>query len=143
MLNALVLHQNRSGPQVSLFLAIILIPCLTSGTTWAAEEGKVSAIPDWSQLVQTSSDRLEKLDSDQQAIDLFIGTIGPAVSLTDAASTIAAKGIPSRMAKELFIPGITRSAQRLIAALTALQVAGRVTKTLAEHAKPAGETVTV
>src|SRR5512147_1291361 len=143
MLNALVLHQNRSGPQVSLFLAIILIPCLTSGTTWTAEEGKVSAIPDWSQLVQTSSDRLEKLDSDQQAIDLFIGTIGPAVSLTDAANTLAAKGIPARIAKELFLPDVTRSAQRLMAALTALQVSDRLTKPLTENAKPLLGSVTV
>ena len=143
MLNALFSSQNRSGPQVSLFLAIILIACLTSATTWAAEGGKVPAIPDWSQLVQTSGDRLEKLDSDQQAIDLFIGAIGPAASLTDAASTIAAKGIPSRMAKELFLPDVTRSAQRLIAALIALQVSDRLTKALADNAKPAIGTVSV
>ena len=143
MLNALASRQNNSRPQASLFLAILLIPCLTSGAAWAAEGGKVSAIPDWSQLVQTTGDRLEKLDSDQQAIDLFIGTIGPAVSLTDAASTLAAKGIPARMAKELFLADVTRSAQRLLAALTALQVSERLAKTLAEDAKAVVGTVTV
>jgi hypothetical protein len=143
MLHALASRLNRSVRKVSLFLAVLLILCVTSVATWAADGGKASAVPDWSQLVQTHSDRLEKLDSNQQAIDLFVGTIGPAVSLTDAASTLAAKGIPSRMAKELFLPDVMRSAQRLIAALTAWQLSERLTRTLAENTKPAVGAVTV
>lgn len=121
----------------------LLVCCTTSVAAWATDGGKASAVPDWSQLVQTHSERLEKLDSDQQAIDLFVGIIGPAVSLTDAANTLAAKGIPSRMAKELFLQDVTRSAQRLVAALTAWQISERLTRTLAENAKPAVEAVTI
>jgi hypothetical protein len=83
------------------------------------------------------------LDSDQSALDLFVGTIGPALALNDSAATLGAKGIPAKLANELLIPDITNSAQRLLAALTAWQLAERVTRSLTDGPAQAAGPVTV
>jgi len=91
-------------------------------------------VPDWQKVVQTFSDRIEKVEADQPAIDQFIEAIGPAVSLTDAAQALGAKGIPPRLAEELLIPEIRESARRLVAALVARQLSGRLTGMMVDHA---------
>jgi len=119
----------------SLFLAILLNLCPVSAETWSADGNQGLEVPDWPQIVQTYATHVEKIESDQSAIDLFVGTIGPAIFLTDASSTLAAKGIPSRMAEELLIPEITKSAQRLLAALAAWHLSNQLTRALSEHGK--------
>ena len=100
-------------------------------------------MPDWARLIQTHQESLGKLDSDQVALDLFVGKIGPALALNDSAATLGAKGIPARLASELLLPDITKSAQRLLAALTAWQIAERTIRSLTENAEQAAGPVTV
>jgi hypothetical protein len=115
-----------------LLLAVTLSLLLPLGVAIAVEGGQTSSIPDWPQLIQAHQDRLAGLESDQAALAMFVGTIGPAAALTDSAATLGAKGLPTRLANELLVPEITKSAQRLVAALATLQLADRVTHLVAE-----------
>ena len=126
-----------------LFLAILLILTSLSVESWAAEGVQAFGVPDWLQVVDTNADRLEKVESDQSAIDLFVTVIGPAISLSDVGSAISAKGISPRLAQDLLIPDITKSAQRLLAALVAWQFSTRLTSTLTEPTKPIAGSMTV
>ena len=119
-----------------LFLVILLKFSFLSVESWAAEGAQALGVPDWLQVVHTNADRLQKVESDQSAIDLFVTAIGPAISLPDVASTIGAKGIPPQLAEDLLIPDITKSAQRLLAALVAWQFSARITSTLTDATKP-------
>ena len=128
-------------PNAVAFLIILLELFLLSPSAGAAEGVASAALPDWPRFVVTYQDRLATLDSDQAAIEFFVGQIGPAAALNDAAATISAKGIPVKLAKELLVQEITRSAQRLVAALTAWHVAERVTRSLAESTVQAGASI--
>lgn len=136
MLMVQTLSRIRRRRITILFLAILLNFSLLPVESWAAEGAQALGMPDWLQVVRTNADRLEKIESDQSAIDLFVTTIGPAISLPDVASTIGAKGISPQLAQDLLIPDITKSAQRLLAALVAWQFSARLTSTLAESPKP-------
>jgi len=126
-----------------LFLAILLKFCSLPVESSAAEGAEAVALPDWLHVVHTNADRLEKVESDQSAIDLFVTVIGPAISLPDVAGTIGAKGISPQLAKDLLIPDLTKSAQRLVAAMVAWQLSGRLTSTLTEHTKPMDGSMTI
>jgi hypothetical protein len=98
----------------------------------AAVESRTPDLPDWLSVLRAHGDRLETVDSDQSAKDTFVTTLGPALHLPDVAGTIGAKGLPAKLTKELLLPDITRSAQRLVAALAAWQAAEAITQSLAE-----------
>jgi len=114
---------------------------LVSSSAGAAEGLASAALPDWPEFLVTYQDRLATVDFDQAATELFVGQIGPAAALTDVAATISAKGIPAKLAKELLVQEITRSAQRLVAALTAWLWAERVTRSLAESIGQPGASI--
>jgi hypothetical protein len=143
MLTGNTLSPIRRRRVTILFLAILLKFSFQSVESGAAEGAQAFGVPDWLQVVRTNADRLEKVESDQSALDLFVTAIGPAISLPDVASTIGAKGISPQMAKDLLIPDITKSAQRLLAALVAWQFSTRVTSTLTEPTKPIDGSMTV
>jgi hypothetical protein len=126
-----------------LFLVILLKLSFQSVESWAAEGAQVLGVPDWLQVVHTNADHLEKVESDKSAIDLFVTAIGPAISLADVASTIGAKGIPPQLAEDLLIPDITKSAQRLLAALVAWQFSASLTSTLTDATKPIDGSMTI
>jgi hypothetical protein len=115
-----------------VFLIVLLNFFLVSSSGLAAEGVAFSALPDWPRLLETFQERLAQVDSDQAATELFVGQVGPAAALRDAAATIGAKGIPAKLAKELLVQEITRSAQRLVAALAAWQLADQVTRSVTE-----------
>lgn len=91
----------------------------------AAEPPRRQDIPDWIQIIRTNRDRLAGVDSDAAAADVFVTTLGTALDLSDSAATIAAKGLPAKLTRELAVPDITRSAQRLVAALVLWETAER------------------
>ena len=115
-------YSSRTRPSAVVFLIMLLELCLVSSSAGAAEGLASAPLPDWPQFLVTYQDRLATVDSDQAATELFVGQIGPAAALTDVAATISAKGIPAKLAKELLVQEITRSAQRLVAALAAWQL---------------------
>ncbi|MDO9117701.1 MAG: hypothetical protein Q7U39_07080 [Nitrospira sp.] len=85
-------------------------------------------------LVQAQSEALGTLSDNAAALSLFTTKVGPALGLQDVASTVAAKNIPAKVAKELGVQELTASAQRLIANLAAWQTADRITQSLSQHA---------
>jgi hypothetical protein len=119
-------------PLKGLLFVVVLSNLCLSWPARATEENSALAWPDWARLLETHQERLSKVESDQTALDVFIGHVGPAANLHDVAATIRAKGISAKLAKELLVPEITNSAQRLIAALTAWQLGDRMTRSLVE-----------
>ncbi len=91
----------------------------------AAEPLRQQTIPDWIQIIRENRDRLTGIASDTAATDLFVTTLGTALDLSDSAATIAAKGLPAKLTRELAVPDITRSAQRLVAALVLWEAADK------------------
>lgn len=91
---------------------------------------------DFAPVMQKYGEQLSTLTGDPQAMGLFVAHIGPALGLHDVATTLAAKNIPPKIAKELAIQELTGSAQRLIASLAAWQTAERVTQALSERTNP-------
>jgi hypothetical protein len=63
---------------------------------------------------------------------MFVTNLGPALHLPEVAGTMGAKGLPAKLSKELLLPDITHSAQRLVAALAAWQLADSIARSLAE-----------
>ncbi len=99
----------------------------------AAGERTSSPVPAWEKLINLYRDRLAKVESDQAALDLFVAAIGRAAEVNDVAATVAAKGLSPHVAKDLMVTDITKSAQRLVAALVAWDVAERMMLSLEEN----------
>lgn len=87
-------------------------------------------------MVQTHRVRLATVESDQAARELFLSAIGHDSGLGDVAGTLTAKRLPAKVAKELLLPDISRSAQRFVAALAAWEIADFVMQSLRDPASP-------
>ncbi len=111
-----------------LFVSLLLF--VSSGYAADTSAGPAELYP----LVQAQSEALGALSDNAAALSLFTTKVGPALGLQDVASTVAAKNIPAKVAKELGVQELTASAQRLIASLAAWQTADRITQSLSEHA---------
>jgi hypothetical protein len=107
------------GPAFFFSLVAITHPALAA-----------SGLPDWPEVIKSTHERLASVESDQAATELFISTVGPTLGLNDVAGTIAAKGLPSKLAKELAVSDITASARRLVAALAAWDLADNASQAL-------------
>ncbi len=126
-LPAAVPRQVRKRGSSILSLCLVVCAAGTFGLGFQsaapAAEPAISGVPDWGQIIQSHRARLAAVQSDQTATEAFANHVGPAVGLGDAAGTLAAKGIPAKLAKELQLADVTRSAQRLVAALAAWELA--------------------
>src|SRR5262249_19757743 len=108
---------------------------VSSGVSFASgEEQATDPLPDWTKIIEAHQERLTRVESDQGAREVFVGTVGRAAGLQDVAGTLAVQGMPSKLAKELMLPQITTSVQRLVAALVAWHLADRMTQSLAGKA---------
>ncbi|SPP65277.1 conserved exported hypothetical protein [Nitrospira lenta] len=96
----------------------------------------ISGPADLHPLVHAHSETLGALSDNAMAVSLFTTKVGPALGLQDVASTLAAKNIPTKIAKELGVQELTASAQRLIASLAAWQAADRLAQSLGDSATP-------
>lgn len=95
-----------------------------------------SGPPELYPLVQAQAEALGNVGDNTAAVTLFVTKVGPLLGLHDVASTLAAKTIPPKVAKELGVQELTASAQRLIASLAAWQAADHVAQSLREPASP-------
>jgi hypothetical protein len=86
-------------------------------------------------VVKRHAAQLASVDSNAAALAAFSTSIGPAVGLRDAAGTLAAKNIPAKMAKELGVAELSASAQGLMAALAAWQLADQALQAVEPDAK--------
>ena len=128
------------GLRAVFFLIILSNLFLLSLSAHAAELAS-TALPDWPRILEANREGLSKVASDQAAMEVFIGQVGPAAALNDVTATLGAKGIPAKLAKELLVQEIAKSAQRLVAALATWQLADRLTRSLVEL--PGQETMAV
>ena len=119
---------SRSLNITGVFVSLLLL--VSSGHTAESISGPAELHP----LVQAQSEALGTLSDNAAALSLFTTKVGPALGLQDVASTVAAKNIPPKVAKELAVQELTASAQRLIANLAAWQTADRITQSLSQHA---------
>jgi hypothetical protein len=91
-----------------------------------AEDALPSTTPDFELVIRTNAARLTEVESDNEAINLFVSSIGPALQLGDVARTLAAKSLSAKLSKELLVPEITNAAQKLISDLATWQLAATV-----------------
>jgi hypothetical protein len=69
---------------------------------------------------------LAKIESDKDAINLFVSAIGPTLQLGDAARIMGTNPAPVKLMNELLVPDLTAAAHRLIGNLSAWRLAATV-----------------
>lgn len=121
---------NRCLNVAGVFVNLLLFA--SSGYAADSFAGPAELLP----VVQAQAEALQAVSDNAAAVALFTTKIGPALGLHDVASTLAAKNIPPKVAKELGVQELTASAQRLIANLAAWQSADRITQSLSAPANP-------
>lgn len=109
-----------------LALALVAVSLFGAWLNAMAHESLPSATPDFPAVMRPHSDRLAKLESDKDAIALFVTTIGPALQLGDAARALGANALPVKVAKELLLPDLTAATHRLIGSLAAWHLASTI-----------------
>jgi hypothetical protein len=83
-------------------------------------------VPDFPAIMAAQGNALANVASDKDAMDLFITTLGPALHLNDASSTLGAKSLPSKLSKELLVEELTAAAVRLVGDLAAWRMASGI-----------------
>ena len=114
----------------AILVALALVCTLQGGPASFAVEPAAESLPDWAKIADAHQERLSHVDSDHEARDVFVDAVGRAAALPDVAGTLAVQGMPTRMVKELMVPQITASAQRLVSALVAWRLADRMMQSL-------------
>ena len=111
---------------------LLLLSLLDTAAVFGAagDDGTSESLPDWRQIIAANQERLAHVESDQAARDLFVSTVGRAAGLPDVVGTLAVQGLSPKLARELLVPEISASAQRLIAALVAWLVSDRMMHSL-------------
>ncbi|HVP09856.1 MAG TPA: hypothetical protein VMV94_01565, partial [Phycisphaerae bacterium] len=89
-----------------------------------------------SKIVVDHAAQLAEINSNASAMALFTTTVGPALGVNDAARILGAKGLSAQVAKDLGIGELSQSAQELMAALAAWQLAGSHNRTPEETISP-------
>ncbi len=76
-----------------------------------------------SEVVTQQAAQLATVSSDESAVVLFVTTVGPSLSLKDAAGAVGTKRLPSKLIKELGVVALSQSVSELMAALATWQLA--------------------
>lgn len=124
------LTSTGRSPISAALLIVAFIHGLPAVSLVYADETGALSLPDWAKIMETHQERLARVDSDQGAREVFVGAIGRSADLHDVAGTLAVQGMSSKLAKELMVPQITTSAQRLVSALIAWRLADRMLQSL-------------
>ena len=120
---------HRSAITAVIGFALVLYGAPVEAVS-GGDQPATDSLPDWVNIIAADQERLAQVESDQGARDVFVGAIGRAAGLHDVAGALAVQGISSKLAKELMLPQITTSAQRLVAALAASRLADRIMQSL-------------
>lgn len=131
------MHPTRrliAAATVLLNLSLLSVTLTGLSPAQAAESpaGPADLLP----VMQKYGEPLGAVTGDAQAVGLFVAQIGPSLGLHDVATTLAAKTIPQKVAKELGVQELAGSAQRLIANLAAWHTADRIAQSLSERTSP-------
>jgi hypothetical protein len=112
--------------QIGLALAMAIVSALAACYSAKADEFLPSSTPDFPSIVRAHSDQLSKIDSDKDAISLFVSAIGPALQLGDAARTLGANPLQPKLANELLVSELTATVHRLMGSLAAWRLASTI-----------------
>jgi hypothetical protein len=112
--------------RIGIALALLVVSVFGASLNAEGDESLPSAAPDFPSVIRAHSDQLVKLESDKEAINLFVSAIGPALQMGDVARTLGANPLPSKLAKELLVPDLTAAVHRLMGSLAAWHLASTV-----------------
>lgn len=98
-----------------------------------ADESLPSSTPDFPSVIRAHSDQLAKIDSDKEAISLFVSAIGPALQLGDAARTLGANPLQPKLANELLVSELTATVHRLMGSLAAWRLASTIRQAVGDQ----------
>ena len=115
----------------SLLLACALTTLFSAPVAAQAEEPTppptqptlTNRLPAFHEVAKANAAQLAALPAQGETLGLFKTAIGPQLGLQDAAMTVGAKGLTPTMSRELLITDLTRSANDLVRALAAWQLA--------------------
>jgi len=100
--------------------AIAMARPITAGSATPASPALLS------EVLMTQAEILATIDSNATAMALFTTAIGPSLGLEDAANALGAKGLSAKTTKELGIEALSRTVYRLMASLSAWQLADSI-----------------
>ena len=127
----LFIRPAHSG--IGLALAMVVVSVFGAWFNAKADESLPSSTPDFPSVIRAHSEQLAKMDSDKGASNLFVSAIGPALQLGDVARTLGANPLPAKLAKELLVPDLTASVQRLMSSLAAWHLASTVRQAIRDQ----------
>jgi len=105
---------------VGVILLAASCSLFTPATTLSAQNGSPAAL---SEVIAEQAADFSALDSNADAMTLFISKTGPSLGLKDASGILGAKGLSAQMTKELDVESVTQSVHSLMAALTVWNLA--------------------
>jgi hypothetical protein len=114
--------------RIGLALTIVAVSLFGAWLNAKADESLPSSIPDFPSVIRAHSDQLAKIESDKEAGNLFVSTIGPALQLGDVARTLGGYPLPAKIANELLVPDLTTAVHRLMGSLAAWHLASAVSQ---------------
>ena len=120
-------------PRIGLALAMVIVSVFGAWLNAKADESLPSATPDFPSVIRAHSDQLAKLESDKEAINLFVSAIGPSLQMGDVARTLGANPLPAKLSKELLVPDLTTAVHRLIGSLAAWHLASTVRQAVTDQ----------
>src|SRR3954466_6272316 len=89
--------------RIGLALVIGVVAVFATWFDAKADESLPSSLPDFPSVIHAHADQLAKIEADKAATSLFVSAIGPALQLDDAARTLEATSLASKLAKELLV----------------------------------------
>jgi len=121
-----ILAARPASSRIGLTLVLVIVTTLVAWHNATADESLPSATPDFLSIVRAHSDQLDKIDSDKEAMNLFVSAIGPTLQMGDVARTLGANPLPDKLATELLLPELTAAVHRLMGSLAALRLASAI-----------------
>jgi hypothetical protein len=126
-------HNRLLRPGVGAILLAITLCGFPSIPSAHAEKSSPELV---SKIVVDHGTQLAEVNSNASAMALFTTTVGPALGVNDAARILEAKGLSAQVAKDLGIAELSQSAQELMAALAAWQLADSRNRTTEAPSPP-------
>ncbi len=127
------MHSRPNLPGTGTILLAAALCLVTPMTAVAAGKSSPELV---SKIVVDHGAQLAGVNSTASAMALFTSTVGPALGLNDVARILGAKGLSAQAAKDLRLTELSQSAQELMAALAAWQLADSRSRPTEETASP-------
>ena len=128
-----ILVARPTPSRIGIALAMAIVSLLMAWHNATADESLPSSTPDFPSVIRAHSDQLAKIDSDKEAISLFVSAIGPALQLGDAARTLGANPLQPKLANELLVSELTATVHRLMGSLAAWRLASTIRQAVGDQ----------